>query len=186
MDFESAIQLIATQLIANTNIAKVFGLGVDSFLTVILGSFIVGYICLTFYYKIYNNNELWTKLEFAEKVVVSSVIGLSSILVTLFVVTIFQLMLQLIPINKEFERTLAQLYYIAPFLYFIVFWKRTAKNNYSELEFIKRYVLISFSYIQILVIIFILIVLSFAKEWITIFLLLLLIAYYGYRYLRSV
>ena len=54
----------ALELINSSNISKAFGLNDNHFLIVIFGSLIIGYICLTFYYRIYSDNKRWAKLEY--------------------------------------------------------------------------------------------------------------------------
>jgi len=78
-----------TQVISMFNITKNFGIDAQSFFILIFGSVIVGYMCLTFYYKIFSNNERWTKLDYFEKVIVSLVVGFFSIIVSIFAVTVF-------------------------------------------------------------------------------------------------
>jgi len=58
---------IFTQLANISGISKTFGLNVESLLTLIFSSVIVGYICLTFYYKIYSDNKRWKDLDYSEK-----------------------------------------------------------------------------------------------------------------------
>ena len=102
-----------TQLIDIFGITRIFGLEVNSLLTIILGSLIVGYTCLTFQYKIYDNNQRWTNLDHFEKVMVSMVIGFLSILASLYIVTIYQITF----INsKDLEQFFLQLKYVSPFL----------------------------------------------------------------------
>ena len=121
-----------------SNISKAFGIENNSFLILIIGSFIVGYICLTFYYKIYydQDNEKWTKLEFSEKATVSLIIGFLSIMNSLFVVAIWQLSYRN---DKNLEQFFSQLNYIIPFLYFTFISGLTHKYNYKGLDFIKKY-----------------------------------------------
>ena len=163
---------VVTQLIAVSDISKAFGLDVATFLTVVLGSFIVGSICLTFHYKIYDNNKLWANLEIFEKAIVSSVIGFFSILASLYLFTLFQLIFAK---DKELEYVFNQLNYIAPFLYFICFSTLAARYNYIELDFIKIYIQRSFTFIAVLVFIIIFIILFFAEAWTGILWLILLI-----------
>lgn len=163
---------VVTQLIAVSEISKAFGLDVATFLTVVLGSFIVGSICLTFYYKIYDNNKLWANLEIFEKAIVSSVIGFFSILASRYLFTLFQLIFGK---DKELEYIFLQLNYVIPFLYFIGFSIFTAKHNYAELDFIKIYVQRSFTFIAVLVFIIIFVILFFAKAWTDILWMILLI-----------
>ena len=161
-----------TQLIDIFSITRVFGLEVNSLLTIILGSLIVGYTCLTFKYKIYDNNQRWTNLDHFEKAMVSMVIGFLSILASLYIVTIYQFTL----INsKDLEQFFLQLKYVSPFLYFISFSIITAKSNYEELDFIKKYIWVSFSLIFSLNFLLVLIILYVVRSWSGIFWIIILI-----------
>lgn len=147
---------VVTQLVEASNISKVFGLDVKSFLTLILGSFIVGYTCLTFFYKIYyeQDNDKWINLNFSEKAIVSSFIGFLSILVSLFVVATWSL-LYINNSTEKLEQLLSQFYYIFPFLYFaIISVYLTRKYNYKGLVFIKEYIWISIKTIFIFIFVF--------------------------------
>jgi len=154
-------------------LSNAFGIENNSFLTLIIGSFIVGYICLTFYYKIYfdQDNEKWTKLEFSEKVIVSLFIGFLTILVSLFAVATWQLYYN----DKVLEKFFLQLYYVSPFLYFKIISAFTHKENYKELVFIKKYILISIKIIMGLVFIFTFSIFYLIRDWHTILALILLI-----------
>lgn len=131
---------IVNQFVENSNIAKAFGLDVNSFLTLILGSFIVGYFGLTFYYKIYYSHETWKDLEFSEKAIVSVVVGFLTILLSQYTLVIIQLMIINDPNYKKYEQLFSQYTYILPLLYFIAISVILAKKNYTELNFIKYYI----------------------------------------------
>ena len=155
---------IVNQFIENSNISKAFGIDVNNFLILILGSIIVGYTCLTFYYKIFSNNQRWTKLDYFEKVIVSLVIGFFSVLVSIYTVTVYSFALS--QDNRELlGKTFLQMTYILPFLYFISFSKITAKYDYKELDFIKKYIGISFGLIIGLNFAFMLIIFYIIRSW---------------------
>ncbi len=137
--------------IENSNISKAFGLDVNGFLVLILGSFIVGYICLTFYYKVYYDysNRKWSELNFSEKAIVSLVVGFFGIFISLLaiLVSIFTIFSDNI---EQLNQFLLQLSYVTPFLYFIGFSRITAKCDYKGLDFIKNYIKYSFSLVVVL------------------------------------
>ncbi len=153
-----------TQIINMFNIPKAFGIDINDFLTVFLGSLIVGYTCLTFQYKIYSNNERWTKLDYFEKAIVSLVIGFFSILVSIYVVTIYQFTILKDNI-EQLSQLILQLKYLVPFLYFISFSAITAKYDYKDLDFIKKYIGISFALILSLNFAFMLIIFYIIRSW---------------------
>lgn len=158
-----------------SNISKAFGLENNSFLILIIGSFIAGYICLTFYYKIYydQDNEKWTKLDFSEKAIVSLIIGFLSIMISLFAVAIWQLSYRN---DKNLEQFFSQLNYVIPFLYFtIISVFLTRKDNYKGLDFIKKYISYSITLIMILVFIFTFIIFYLIGNWYAILLILLFV-----------
>lgn len=155
---------IFNQFIENSNISKAFGLDVNGFLVLILGSFIVGYICLTFYYKVYYDysNRKWNELNFSEKAIVSLAVGFLSIFVSLLAIlvskfTIFS--------DKQLDQFLLQLSYIAPFLYFIGFSRITVKHDYKGFDFVKKYIKHSFSLILDLYLAFGLIISYISRSW---------------------
>jgi hypothetical protein len=150
------------ELINSSNIPKAFGLNDNSFLIVIFGSLIIGYICLTFYYRIYGDNKRWAKLEYPEKAIVCLVIGLLSILSSLYIVTIYQLSL---PDAKNLEQLFLQLRYISPFFYFIFIVALTSRNNFKGLDFIKTYLWYSSSAIAVLNIMLIFLIFYLSEKW---------------------
>ncbi len=173
-----------TQVISMFNISNAFGIGINDFLTIILGSFIVGYICLTFHYKIYSNNQRWTELDYFEKAIVSLVIGFFSILISIYAVTIYQLTFP----NDSIEQMgqfFLQLKYITPFLYFIAFSTIAAKYDYKELDLIKKYISISFFLIVNLNFAFALIIFYLIRSWSGFLLFLIVVIAYNYRELKE-
>jgi len=186
----------ALEIINSSNIPKAFGLEANSLLIVIFGSLIVGYICLTFYYRIYDDNKRWEALEYSEKATVSLIIGLLSILSSLYIVTIYQLS---IPEAKNLEQLFSQLRYISPFFYFIFFVVLTSKNNFEGLDFIKTYIWYSSNAIVVLNIIFMFLIFLLSGNWVyiiyTALFIIVIIVYIKYfqkiygsilSYLRSV
>lgn len=168
--------LDAIQYIDISNISKAFGLENNSFLILIIGSFIVGYICLTFYYKIYydQDNEKWTKLDFSEKAIISLIIGFLSIMNSLFFVAIWQLSYMN---DKNLEQFFSQLNYVVPFIYFTaisVFFNRK-DNFFKGLDFIKKYISYSVTLIMNLSFIFIFIILYLNRNWYGILLIFLFV-----------
>ena len=155
-----------TQLIDILGLSNIFGVESGNFLSIILGSFIVGYTCLTFKYKIYDNNERWTNLDQLEKGIVSLVVGFLSILTSLYIVTIYQVTFLN---NYDLEQFILQLKYVSPFLYFICFSLSTAESKFEEFDFIKKYIRFSFYFIVILNFLFALIMLYAIRSWIGIF-----------------
>lgn len=135
-----------TQVVSMFNIPKAFGIDINGFLTLILGSLFVGYICLTFHYKIYSNNQRWTELDYLEKAIVSLVIGFFSIFVSLLAILVSKFTIFSDNI-EQLNQFFLQLSYVLPFLYFIAFSRITAKCDYKGLDFIKNYVKYSFSLI---------------------------------------
>ena len=138
------------QFIEKSNISKAFGIDVNSFLILISGSFIVGYICLTLYYMVYNDgaNNKWKELNFSEKAIVSLAIGFVSILPSILIVHMYQSV-----INND--KNIEQFYYIYPFIYFIMISGLVNKiKNYREMKFIKVYLQVSVICIICLTIIF--------------------------------
>ena len=130
------------EIIKSSNIENVFNIGANEFLVLILGSLIVGFICLTLYYRIYNNNKRWSELKFYEKSIVSLIIGFLSILVSLYILTILVLLTLLLKVPLEnYEKILMQLPYLGSFFYFIIFLKLNSNKPYKELGFIKEYIL---------------------------------------------
>jgi len=154
-----------TQVISMFNIPKAFGIDINDFLTIILGSFIVGYICLTFHYKIYSNNRRWTELDYFEKAIVSLIIGFFSILVSLFAITVYKFTIFPKENIDQLNQLFTQLKYLVPFLYFIGFSSITAKYDYKELDFIKKYIKYSFFLILGLSFAFALIVFYIIRSW---------------------
>ena len=161
-----------TQLIDILGLSNIFGVESGNFLSIILGSFIVGYTCLTFKYKIYDNNERWTNLDQLEKGIVSLVVGFLSILTSFYIVTIYEVTFLN---NNGLEQFILQLKYVSPFLYFISFSILTAKSKFEEFDFIKTYIRFSFNFIIILNFIFALIMLYIIRSWIGIFWMIILI-----------
>ena len=146
------------KFIENSNISKVFGMADDNLLILILGSFIVGYICLTFYYMVYNvnTNNMWEKLDFSEKAIISLAIGFLSILSSILFVSIFVATSHLLSSNDKNIEQLLRLYYTYPFIYFTAFSALADKmKNYQDMEFIKAYLKYSVIFISILIIILI-------------------------------
>jgi len=73
--------------------------------------------------------------------------------------------------------------YILPFIYFIIFSKITAKYDYKKLDFIKKYIGISFGLIMALTFAFMLIVSYYIiKSWSGFVLTILLILCYSIKY----
>ncbi len=171
-----------TQVISMFNIPKAFGIDINDFLTIILGSFIVGYACLTFHYKIYSNNQRWMELDYFEKAIVSLVVGFFSILVSLFAVTVYKFTIFQRDNIEQFNQLFLQLNYIVPFLYFIIFSSITTKYDDKNLEFIKKYIKYSFFLIVGLAFAFALIIFYISRIWTGLFstfsmILMLVIAY---------
>ncbi|MCX9024798.1 MAG: hypothetical protein OIN85_01735 [Candidatus Methanoperedens sp.] len=173
-----------TQVISMFNISKAFGIGINDFLTIILGSFIVGYICLTFHYKIYSNNQRWTELDYFEKAIVSLVIGFFSILISIYVVMIYQLTFPKDNIDRLGQFFL-QLNYITPFLYFIAFSTIAAKYDYKELDLIKKYISVSFFLFVNLNFAFALIIFYLIRSWSGFLLFLIIVIAFNYRQLKD-
>ena len=157
-----------TKLIGISNISNVFGLEDNSFLILIIGSFIVGYTCLTFYYKIYHHNESWKNLDYSEKAIVSLVIGFLSILASLYIITFYQ---HTFFKGTDLDQFFLQVKYISPFLYFITFSALaslphlTSESMHTDFGFVKIYILVSFVFIASLNYILILAILYFNKNW---------------------
>lgn len=164
----------STQLIDILRISNIFGVESGTFLSILLGSFIVGYTCLTFKYKIYDNNERWTNLDQLEKGIVSLVVGFLSILTSFYIVTIYQVTFLN---NNGLEQLILQLKYVSPFLYFIIFSISTAKSKFEEFDFIKKYIWFSFNFILTLNFLFALIMLYIIRYWIGIFWIILFILF---------
>lgn len=154
-----------TQVVSIFDIPKAFGIDINGFLTLILGSIIVGYICLTFHYKIYFNNQRWAELDYFEKAIVSLVVGFLSILVSIYAVTVYKYIIFQNNNIEQLDQLFLQLKYIAPFLYFIGFSAIAAKYDYRELDFIKKYIRISFGLIVSLNFAFMLIIFYIIKSW---------------------
>ncbi len=156
-----------TQLANISGIPKTFGLNVESLLTLIFGSVIIGYICLTFYYKIYNDNERWTGLNYSEKAIISLVIGFLSIFASLYFLLIYQLIyIRLGIVSDEYlKQFFLELMYVSPFLYFIGFSALTSKSDFVGLDFIKKYMNLSFNFIIILNFALIFTILSLVRNW---------------------
>lgn len=123
------------------DISKNFGIDIKSFLVFIIGGIIVGFICLTLYYRVYGNNKRWVNLLFYEKTIISLVIGILSILASLFFIVLYQIIMVN---NDSLQQLFIQLQYIGPFLYFIAFAALTMKYKYKGLDFIKKYILYTF------------------------------------------
>ncbi len=162
----------ATQLINSSQISEVYGLSDNFFLILLVGSLVVGYTCLTFYYKVYHNNNRWTELDYFEKTIISLVVGFLSIIVSSYFVIIYKLT----SVNNEYSNILfKQLLYVSPFLYFSAFSYLSEISNYKELDFIKTYILRTVTLILTLNFVFILIVFYIVKAWSGILLMILLI-----------
>lgn len=162
----------ATQLINSSQIPEVYGLSDNFFLILLVGSLVVGYTCLTFYYKVYHNNNRWTELDYFEKTIISLVVGFLSIIVSSYFVIIYKLT----SVNNEYSNILfKQLLYVSPFLYFSAFSYLSEISNYKELDFIKTYILRTVTLILTLNFVFILIVFYIVKAWSGILLMILFI-----------
>lgn len=162
----------ATQLINSSQIPEVYGLSDNFFLILLVGSLVVGYICLTFYYKVYQNNNRWTKLDYFEKTIICLIVGFLSIIVSSYFVNIYKLT----SVNNEYSNILfKQLLYVSPFLYFSAFSYLSEISNYKELDFIKTYILRTVTLIFTLNFVLILIVFYIVKAWSGILLIILLI-----------
>ena len=162
----------ATQLINSSQISEVYGLSDNFFLILLVGSLVVGYTCLTFYYKVYHNNNRWTELDYFEKTIISLVVGFLSIIVSSYFVIIYKLT----SVNNEYSNILfKQLLYVSPFLYFSAFSYLSEISNYKELDFIKTYILRTVTLIFTLNFVLILIVFYIVKAWSGILLIILLI-----------
>ena len=162
----------ATQLINSSQIPEVYGLSDNFFLILLVGSLVVGYICLTFYYKVYQNNNRWTELDYFEKTIICLIVGFLSIIVSSYFVNIYKLT----SVNNEYSNILfKQLLYVSPFLYFSAFSYLSEISNYKELDFIKTYILRTVTLILTLNFILILIVFYIVKAWSGILLIILLI-----------
>lgn len=162
----------ATQLINSSQIPEVYGLSDNFFLILLVGSLVVGYTCLTFYYKVYHNNNRWTELDYFEKTIISLVVGFLSVIASSYFVIIYKLIL----VNNEYSNILfKQLLYVSPFLYFYTFSYLSKRSNYKELDFIKTYVLRTLTLIFSLNFVLILIVFYIIKAWSGILLIILLI-----------
>ncbi|MFH1230538.1 MAG: hypothetical protein V1709_03485 [Planctomycetota bacterium] len=176
---------IVTEFIEVSNISKAFGLDVNSFLVLILGSFIMGYAGLTFFYKIYYNqvHQEWDDLEFSEKAIVSLFLGFLTILASLYAVGTWQLMYIN---NKNFEQLFSQLNYVFPFLYFVIISTFLARK-YKGLDFIKEYIWVSLNAIIILVLLFVLSIFYLIRNWYGIFLIIVLVVLYiiGFKLIKK-
>ena len=156
------------KLIGISNISNAFGLEDNSFLILIIGSFIVGYTCLTFYYKIYHHNESWKNLDYPEKAIVSLVIGFLSILASLYLVMFYQ---HTFFKDTNLDQFFLQVKYISPFLYFITFSalvslpQLTSESMHTDLGFVKIYISVSFVFIASLNLILILALLYSDRNW---------------------
>ena len=130
----------ATQLINSSQIPEVYGLSDNFFLILLVGSLVVGYICLTFYYKVYQNNNRWTELDYFEKTIICLIVGFLSIIVSSYFVNIYKLT----SVNNEYSNILfKQLLYVSPFLYFSAF------SYLSEISRIGFYQDLHFTYCHI-------------------------------------
>ena len=129
-----------TQIINNSSIPNAFGIGANSFLILISGSFIIGYICLTLYYMVYNAdfNNKWKELNFSEKAAVSLVIGFLTIFNSLLIVELYRLFSNF---SSILEQSFLQLNYLFPFFLFIVLSRLISyKKKNQKMEFIKKYI----------------------------------------------
>ena len=160
-----------TQIINNSSIPNAFGIDANSFLILISGSFIVGYICLTLYYLVYNadSNYMWKQLNFSEKAVVSLVIGFLTIFVSILIVELYKLSTNF---EKKLEQSFLQLNYLFPFILFVIFsWLINLKKKYQNMEFIKKYIMITVIWIFLLSVILISIVFYMIQNWLGILIL---------------
>jgi len=153
----------ATQLINSSHIAEVYGLDDNFILILLVGSLVVGYTCLTLYYKVYhNNNDRWTELDYFEKAIISLIVGFLSVIASSYFVIIYQLILG----NNEYSNILfLQLLYFSPFLYFLAFSYLSERSDYKDLDFIKTYILKTAILISTLNFVLILIVFYIVKAW---------------------
>ena len=161
MEILDSIALVA----GDPNLSKAFGIDANNLLTLITGSFIVGYICLTFYYIVFRPNEKWMKLEFFDKAMISLVIGFFSIIISLYIFSVYALLLK----SEHSEQLFAQLKYVFPFVYFIAFSTMSDKLNYKELDFIKKYISYSFLIVVGLSFLFLIIILLLLGIWVSLF-----------------
>lgn len=84
-------------------------------------------------------------MKSSEKIIVSLLIGFLSIFISKIILVTIVIALYLfgIGIDKIIDQTLLQLNYIYPFVYFIIMSKIAVKNNYKDLDFIKKYISLS-------------------------------------------
>ena len=168
---------IVNQFIENSNISNAFGIDANSFLILISGSFIVGYICLTLYYMVYNDdsNDKWKELNFSEKAIVSLVVGFLSIISSQYLIIIFKFTNNF---DKKLEHLFLQLNYMVPFILFIVFSSVLNLNKkYQEMEFIKEYIKVGAIWIFLLNVILLFIILYIIQSWFGIAILTILIIF---------
>ena len=79
-----------TKFIETSGISKAYGLDPQILLILVFGSFILGYTCLTLYYKLYAyNNKSWRDLDKSEKFLFSLLIGFTSIFISVYAFSIF-------------------------------------------------------------------------------------------------
>jgi len=119
----------------------------------ILGSYIIGIVCLSVYFTLYSrSNERWLNLPIIEKTSVSFLIGL----ITISLSALIFLILSLVDITPYYQSQLTLYTYISPFIIFILSTLiLKSKREMRGLNFIKQYSYISLSFLFVIILLFI-------------------------------
>ncbi len=141
MGFMSFFDLVKG-LIDATDFSKAFGINSNIFIFIVLSSLLVGFVCLSFYYRIYNKQKEWGQLDVIDKFSLAGVIGFLSILTSLFLVAFIELIFaKQTSQNESLSQTIGQLKYFMPFVYF--YFLTAHFEKISGLDFIRKSVWMS-------------------------------------------
>ena len=153
-------------LISISGIPEAFNFSSETFIIFFLSSIIIGFICLTLYYKIYDTNPRWERLDYLDKMTISLVVGFFSILISFFLIGILDYIYQKNFTNElnTVRKILFQLLYLFPFIYFISISSFT-KIDYYNLDFIKDYINKSMICLIIFLLLFLIILSIYGKNY---------------------
>lgn len=134
-------------LINNTGILKNTNLEPDALLLIILGSLIVGLVCLTWRYYFFQNptgkNKEWVNLPYLEKSIFGIMIGGMTLIVGLIITALLELLIGITfgPINYLSEVS-THVFLFVTLTYFVIVNHHT--KTYKGLNFIRKYIVITF------------------------------------------
>lgn len=120
-----------------SKIGVAFGLTYENIIVVIIGSWLVGIVMLTFFNYFFDNDKKWGKLHFIEKSIISSLLGLSSIVVSYYFIGIIEVLFWLTDFkpNPYFRSEFLDVWFMLPFIYLFISYTiyKSKSHNFEKI-----------------------------------------------------